>query len=179
VKQNQSLEIICFLFSYIAALDLFDELISHILWIGGIILFCVALIRLQVASFSRHGSLVKYAKVSLAGIILFSIFGIIYGVLFACHNIEGFRIKEKKQIFFLFFYFFYFEGGTVMMGLPFSVLLVLYLTTFNLSLVRTSPLALLFFVSHIITIVLLLIWFAMWGSFPEFSQLKGLLFMYL
>ena len=137
---------------YIAALDWFDELVSHILWIGGIMLFCVALLRTQVLSVSKHGNVIKYAGISFFQGILFVLFGLVYGVLFACHNIEG---------------------GTVAMGLPFCVAIVGYLMTWKRELVSVSPISLLFLVSHIFTLALFFIWYWMWGGFPEFSQLKG------
>lgn len=158
---------------YIAALDLFDELISHILWIGvskqknlcfgtevwfslfmkqGIILFCVALLRSQVLTLSKHGSVIKYQRISFLGGVVYTLFGLVYGVLFACHNIEG---------------------GTVLMGLPFCVLIVLYLAGLKRELIVVSPIAFLFFVSHVFTLALLLAYYNMFGGFPEFSQLKG------
>jgi hypothetical protein len=133
---------------YVAALDLFDELVSHVLWIGGIMLFCVALLAAQSAILRRHGTLVRYESIGYASGVVYCVYGAIYGVLFACHNIEG---------------------GTVAMGLPFALAIVAFLGRHRM--LKVSPVALIFFVSHLVTIALLVSWYIMWGGFPEFSQL--------
>ncbi len=112
-------------------------------------LFCVALLTIQFANLKRHGSVVKFESLSFFSVIICIIFGAIYGTLFACHNIEG---------------------GTVAMGLPFSVAIFAQLFR-QKKLLAIAPIAVVFFVGHLVTLALLISWYLIWGGFPEFSQL--------
>lgn len=132
------------------ALDWFDEFISHWLWIGGIMLFCLSILYSQAKALHRHGRVVKYFQLRWYESIACAVFGVVYGVIFWAHNIEG---------------------GTVILGLPMSLAVTWWLWARRHSLLTVSPIAVTYFVSHGVTAALLVFWFVLWGGFPEFSHL--------
>ena len=132
------------------ALDWFDELVSHWLWISGIVIFAISILYSQISALQLHGKVVRYEETSIFTKILCALYGTVYGVIFWAHNIEG---------------------GTVFLGLPLSVFIVAWLGKRRDSLLAVSPIAVLFLVSHVVTTLLLVGWFFMWGGFPEFSHL--------
>ena len=66
------------------------------------------------------------------------------------------------------------EGGTVPLGLPAAVLVVVWLLVRKRNDIKTMNLIGFFFVAYAIALLLFAVWFARWGGFPQFSQL-GLL----
>lgn len=65
------------------------------------------------------------------------------------------------------------EAGTVPLGLPVAVIVTLIGLTRRRDL-RREPLTAFFFAAHALALILLAIWFARWGGFPQFSELGWL-----
>jgi hypothetical protein len=134
---------------FIIALDYFDEFLSHILWIGGVVVFCAAILYGQVKGLHRFGKVVEYNKIGVLGTLICVVFGMGYGVVFWAHNIEG---------------------NTVLIGLPFSIFVIGWIWHHR-KLLQISPISVMWFTSHICTLLLFVFWYVQWGGFPEFSQL--------
>ena len=66
------------------------------------------------------------------------------------------------------------EGGTVPLGLPAAVLILVWLLVRKRTDIRAMNLIGFFFLAYAIVLLLFGVWFARWGGFPQFSEL-GLL----
>jgi len=66
------------------------------------------------------------------------------------------------------------EGGTVALGLPAAILILLAVLIYRRRALRTHDLVAFFFAGYAMAVVLLVGWFVYWGGFPEFSEV-GLL----
>ena len=139
---------------YVLALDLFDEFLSHWLWIGGICGFVVCIISSQKRVYKRmFADSIKFRSLSILETIGVFFCALVYGVLFWAHNIEG---------------------NTVILGIPFSLLVSAYVFVAHRRISRVSAVFLLFGLSHIVTLSLFAYWYNKFQGFPEFSELpKG------
>jgi len=145
--------------TYMAALDLYDEFLSHILWVSGLCTFAFCIMRTQAvlpstnAHFSgrQTPSLAHWRRLTVVEVLVCCLLATVYGVLFACHNIEG---------------------ATAFIGAPFSVFLLLYIFK-NGHLLRISRITVFFLASHLITLLIFVSWYYLNDyTFPEFSALR-------
>jgi hypothetical protein len=122
----------------------YDEVLSHYLWQLGIISLSILLLA------APYGD-PAIASAPRWGIIIPA--AVLYGfTYFAAIN----------------------EGGTVLLGLPAAVLIVVWLLVRKRNDIRTQNLVAFFFLAYVIALLLFAVWFAHWGGFPEFSEV-GLL----
>lgn len=141
-----------------AAIDMYDEHISHWLWIAGLALFEWSILAVQI---TLPGTNVKYAsrpnvggwtRLSLLQTFVPCFLGCGYGVLYFCHNIEG---------------------GTAALGIGFSFWVLFQCAKHN-HLLRISPVVIFYCISHIVTLGLFWFWWQINdGALPEFSAIKG------
>ena len=61
------------------------------------------------------------------------------------------------------------EGGTVPLGLPAAVLIVVWLLVRKRNDIRDAELGRVLLLAYAIALLLFAVWFARWGGFPEFS----------
>jgi hypothetical protein len=117
----------------------YDEVLSHYLWHLGIISLSILLLA------APYGD-PAFASAPRWGIIIPS--AVLYGfTYFAAID----------------------EGGTVPLGLPAAVLIVVWLLVRKRNEIRTQNLVAFFFLAYVIALLLFAVWFARWGGFPEFS----------
>ena len=117
----------------------YDEVLSHYLWHLGIISLSILLL---AVSYSDPVS----ASAPRWGIIIPA--AVMYGFTYFAAIVEG---------------------GTVPLGLPAAVLIVVWLLARKQNEIKTHNLVGFFFLANAIALLLFAVWFARWGGFPEFS----------
>jgi hypothetical protein len=140
------------------ALDLYDEFLSHLLWICGLCIFEWCIVATQItlpatnAHFATRPVVESWTPLAWYKRLACAFVGLVYGVLFFCHNIEG---------------------STVVIGLPFCMLMIVLIIR-HARLLSLSPVVIFFFASHFVTLFLFAFWYHINdGAFPEFSALKN------
>ena len=68
------------------------------------------------------------------------------------------------------YFIIFIEAGTVLLGLPFTIL-VSIVGVMRLNQLRQQPITTFFFVAHLLATIFFAIWFIRWGGFPQFSEL--------
>ncbi len=124
---------------------LWDEIISHYVWDGGVFLIAIALI---VASSRR-----PYKSLSVPSLVFISLGTILYGFTFAVNSIEG---------------------QTVVLGIPVAILgcaACIGLRWKNPQPERNNPVTLFFLVAFSVTLILFVYWGIRYSGFPQFSEL--------
>lgn len=127
------------------AVYLFDEIISHHMWDGGMYLISLSLI---VASYK-----ISYRLVSAKNIVLLFAGAIFYGFTFTVNSIEG---------------------QTVVFILPAALIGLLLSLGFYLNGLKSrmnNPLAIFFMTAYLLGLILFAYWGMRYGSFPQFSEL--------
>jgi hypothetical protein len=118
----------------------YDEHLSHWLWHSGIIGLSTILI---VRSW-RHLYLGQESKLTLE-----TIAGIIYGITFFIAIVEG---------------------GTVPLGLPYTILVTLFGLIWGRKVLRQQPILAFSTVGYGLGTLLFIAWGIYWGGFPQFSE---------
>ena len=124
---------------------LWDEIISHYIWDGGVFLIAIALI---VASSRR-----SYKSLSVPSIFFISVGAILYGFTFAVNSIEG---------------------QTIVLGIPAAILGCAACTGLrwkNSQAERNNPVTLFFLVAYSVTLILFVYWGIRYPGFPQFTEL--------
>ena len=120
--------------------DFYDEVLSHYLWHFGVIALSGLLIYRQWRHPLTKGRALNWAII-LAGVL----YGFTYFALII-------------------------EGATTPMGVPFSVLAVLFMLIYGRRKLTQQPVLFFFLVGYLFAILLFLVWGIWWGGLPEFSQ---------
>ncbi len=118
----------------------YDEVLSHYLWHFGIVGLAALLISRQRRNRSAEGRLVVW-PLGLAGVI---------------HGFTFFLIVV--------------EAGTAPLGLPFAILVVLFILWRKRKGLSQQPLLAFFFATYLVAIILFAAWAIYWGGLPEFSE---------
>jgi hypothetical protein len=127
-----------------ALVHFYDEVLSHYLWHSGVVALS-ALLLLASASGGEEAGSVRWAVVFPSALL--------YGITYFLAVIEG---------------------GTVPLGLPFAMLIIVGVLVSRRQHLRTQNLVAFFFAAYVIAGIFFSGWYAYWGSFPQFSEV-GLL----
>ena len=121
-------------------IHVYDELLSHYLWHLGIIGLSILLL------------VVPYGDPAFASALR-------WGIIIPSALLYGFTYFAAIN-----------EGGTVPLGLPAAVVIVVWLLVRKRNDIRAQNLVAFFFLAYVVALLLLAVWFARWGGFPEFSE---------
>lgn len=122
----------------------YDEVLSHYLWHAGIIAISGLLIFVSTSSGNQAEPLRWRVVIPSA---------LLYGMTFFLATIEG---------------------GTVPLGVPLTILLIVAVLISRRHQLRTQNLVAFFFMAYVFAAILFSGWYAYWGGFPQFSEV-GLL----
>ena len=122
----------------------YDETLSHILWHLGIIGLSALLVYRQWKN-PFSGQTAKMAPLIIGGLL--------YGFTYFLSIVEG---------------------GTGLLGVPFALLITLFILIWARDRLNKMPVAAFFFSAYLLATILFAIWAIYWGGLPEFSEV-GLL----
>jgi hypothetical protein len=118
----------------------YDEVLSHYLWHAGIVGLSILLV-VAPAAVTTEAVPIRWGIVAPASLL----FGLTF---FMAIN----------------------EGGTVPLGLPAAIIIMLGFLLLRRHQIRTHNLTAFFLLGYLIATILFIGWFIYWGGFPEFSE---------
>jgi hypothetical protein len=122
-----------------ALIHFYDEVLSHYLWHLGIISLSILLLA------------APYGDPASAPALR-------WGIIIPAAVLYGFTYFAAID-----------EGGTVLLGLPAAILIVIWLLVRKRNDIRAQNLVAFFFLAYAVALLLFAVWFALWRGFPEFS----------
>jgi hypothetical protein len=118
----------------------YDEVLSHYLWHIGTVGLTALLVWRQIKN-----PLAEQQTSLITEVIAGLLYGLTYAIIFI-------------------------EAGTMPLGLPFAVIIVLWMLT-QRSQLRRQPITAFFLTAHGLALILFAFWFIRYGGFPQFSEL--------